>query len=134
MGDTHDESLLPWEAYTPCPVLPFLGWSPYPCLGLSSGAHLRSPAQGTTGRQSQQGPCLLRISTFCSLDSGFQGKASWGAAREGGQDHLLLDGFLCFLLPLLWSLPWPDTEGIRLKRCSYKAEGEELGSEVPPAV
>lgn len=71
-------------------MLPFLGWCRYPRLQLSSGAHLRSPAQGTTGRHSQQGPCLLRIGTFCSLDSGFQGKASWGAARAGGQDQLLL--------------------------------------------
>lgn len=87
-------------------MLPFLGWCRYPRLQLSSGAHLRSPAQGTTGRHSQQGPCLLRIGTFCSLDSGFQGKASWGAARAGGQDQLLLGRFLSFApsSPLVFTL------------------------------
>ena len=68
---------------------------------------------------------LVSVSTFCPLDSGSQGEASWGeASEEGRAQPLLLVGSACTRQPLLG----PDL------RSAAAGPRRGAGLEAPPAV
>lgn len=80
---------------------------------------------------------VLRASTPCPMDSGSLGEASGKHPEKRGQDHLLLDGFLCFTpsSPLVFTpcqiLKGPD---FRSSAAGPKGGTGRVGTAAPPAV
>lgn len=119
MGDMHDRFLVPGGGPhpTPCAASPGLEPVLLPRTLLTPRGSPETPSRSDSRKTQPAGPMslVLRISTSCFLDSGSRREASWGAARERGQDQLLfLVGFLCFTPLLCFGFyPGPGTEGIQ---------------------